>query len=181
MSQYHIPRLETDRLILRAVALEDAADMHEYASDPRVSDFTAFPQHKSLRETKSVIKDFFLSKPSQAKPESFAIVFKENDKMIGTCDFWPVQGDACFEMGYVLHYDYWNQGIMSEAAQAVLSFAFQDYGVRRMELAHIENNLASQKVALKLGFVYEGKKRQAYKYKNEFKDLLIYGLLKEEL
>ena len=181
MSKYHIPRLETNRLILRAVSLADAADMHEYASDQKVTDFTAFPKHESLAETQSIIRTLFLSKPSQSKPESFAIVLKENNKMIGTCDFWPVQGDACFEMGYVLNASYWNQGIMSEASQAVLDFAFGDYGVRRMELCHLEHNLASQKVALKLGFVYEGRKRKALKFKNDYKDLLIYGLLKEEL
>ena len=181
MSKYHVPRLETSRLILRAVSLDDAADMHEYASDPRVTDFTAFPKHESLEETRNIIKNHFLSKPSQSKPESFAIVFKENNKMIGTCDFWPVQGEGCFEMGYALNSNYWNQGIMSEAGQAVLDFAFENYGVRRMELCHLENNLASQKVALKLGFVYEGKKRKALKFRRTFKDLLIYGLLKEEL
>ena len=180
MSKYAIPRLETERLILRAVQIEDAQDMFEYASQDNVVDFVTFPKHESIHDSTEAIKNFFLNRPSKKWPEAFAIVLKENNKMIGTCDFWPVSGSKCFEMGYVLNPEYWNQGIMSEAAQCVLNFAFHDYGVRRMELNHIDGNIGSKKVALRLGFVFEGTKRKAVEFKSEYQDLLFYGLLEEE-
>lgn len=180
MEKFYLPQLETERLILRPVNIEDADDMYEYSSKEEVVDFVTFPKHESVEDSKEAIKTFFLSRPSKAWPEAFAIVLKENNKMIGTCDFWPLSDEGCFEMGYVLNPKYWNLGIMSEAGERILDFAFNDYGVRRMELNHIENNYSSQKVALKLGFVYEGTKRKAVNFKNNYKDLLFYGLLEEE-
>ena len=180
MDKYYIPTLNTERLILRAVTLDDAQDMFEYASQDQVVRFTTFPAHKDVEGSKEAIKEFFLKRPSRSWPEAYAIVLKENNKMIGTCDFWPTGKEGTFEMGYVLNPAFWNQGIMTEAGKEVLRFAFQDYGVHRMELEHLENNLASKKVALKLGFVYEGTKRKAYKFEGDYKDLICYGLLEEE-
>ena len=180
MDKYYIPKLETERLLLRPVEIDDAKDMYDYASKDEVVNFVRFPKHKSVEDSKETIKKYFLNRPSKSWPEAFAIILKENNEMIGTCDFWPTDEEGCFEMGYVLNPKYWNQGIMSEASQRVLAFAFLDYGVRRMELNHIEDNLASKKIALKLGFVYEGTKRKSVKYKNNYKDLLFYGLLEEE-
>lgn len=180
MKKHHVPVLETDRLILRAVSLKDAKDMFEYASQDKVVKYTLFPKHETEYQSFDTIQSIFINRPSKAWPESFAIVLKENNKMIGTCDFWPVTGEGIYEMGYVLNPKYWNQGIMSEAGSKILDFAFNKYGVRRMELNHIEGNLSSQKVALKLGFIYEGRKRQAQKFEGVYKDLLYYGLLKED-
>lgn len=181
MEKYHVPKLETERLILRAVSLKDAEDMFDYASQDKVTYFTLFPKHESVYASYHTIQSVFVNRPNKGWPEAFAIVLKENNKMIGTCDFWPVEGDGIYEMGYVLNPDYWNLGIMSEAGKKVVDFAFNNYGVRRMELNHLEGNFPSQKVALKLGFIYEGRKRKSQKVNKEFKDQIYYGLLKEDL
>ena len=180
MKKYYLPLLETQRLILRAVSLSDVEDMYDYASKDEVVDFLRFPKHKTLTDTENAIKTFFLNRPNKGWPQAFAIVLKDNNKMIGTCDFWPISDQGCYEMGFVLNPEYWNKGIMSEASLCILDFAFREYGVRRMELNHIEGNHSSKKVALKLGFVHEGTKRKAVKFKNEYRDLLFYGLLEEE-
>ena len=152
MNQYKIPEIKTERLILRAVTLLDAEDMYAYASDPLVAKYTLFGAHTSLENTKETIENVFLSRPSRGIPEGFAIVDKTNGKMIGTCDFWPLEKEGVFEMGYALHHDYWAKGIMSEAGEAVLKYAFDDYGVEIMTLKHHVDNPGSGKVALKLGF-----------------------------
>lgn len=152
MEKYKIPQLETERLILRAITMDDAEDMYEYASDPIVAKYTLFGAHTSLENTKETIENVFLSRPSRGIPEGYVIVDKNNHKMIGTCDFWPLEEEGVFEMGYALNHDYWAKGIMTEAGAAVLDFAFNQYGVQIMKLKHHIDNPGSGKVALKLGF-----------------------------
>ncbi|CAM3612549.1 GNAT family N-acetyltransferase [Erysipelothrix urinaevulpis] len=180
MSKYSVPLLETERLILRGLKKEDAEAMYDYASNIDVASFTSFQPHTSLDETKHIIETVFLSRPQKNWPEAFALVDKKTKKMIGTCDFWPVMGNDCFEMGYVLHKDYWHQGLMTEAVQGVLRFAFEEYGVRRMSIRHKSNNARSQRVIEKIGFIYEGMHQAVFIENAEVVDMKYYRLLKEE-
>ena len=152
MEDYKVPVIETERLILRAVSMDDAPAMFEYAHDEDVARYTLFGAHPTLEHTKEVIETVFLSRPSRKIPESFAVVDKKTHKMIGTCDFWPLKDEGVYEMGYALHKDYWGKGIMSEAGKAVLDYAFNNYPVSVMTLKHHIDNPGSGKVALKLGF-----------------------------
>ena len=70
MDKYYIPTLNTERLILRAVTLDDAQDMFEYASQDQVVRFTTFPAHKDVEGSKEAIKEFFLKRPSRSWPEA---------------------------------------------------------------------------------------------------------------
>lgn len=180
MDKAKLPVLETDRLILRAVCVADIDDMFEYASTEEVTEYTTFARHKTKEDTSSAIQEVFLKRPVKGWPEAFAIILKDENKMIGTCDFWPIAIDDVFEMGYALNPKYWGQGIVTEAGHCVLKYAFEEYGVRRMELRHIDKNIGSQKVGMKLGFIHEGTKRKFIKVKTEYCNLEYYGMLKEE-
>ena len=172
--------IETKRLYLRPVQLSDAIDMYEYASDAETVRYVLFETHPSLEHTSEVITELFLSKKANNQPESFALVLKTTGKMIGTCDFFQVNRDN-FEMGYILNKQYWNQGYMTEVAQQVMAIAFNEYHVRRLEIRHLAPNIASQKIIEKLGFRYEGLKKQEYRDKDgKYCDVLYYALLKEE-
>lgn len=174
-------RLETERLVLRPVVMEDADDMYLYARTYQVTRMTRFKPHQSVEDTKQVIENVFLSRPSKGWPEAFAITLKNNGRMIGTCDFWPISAsEGVYEMGYALNPRFWGLGLVTEAASAVLDFAFENYDVRRMELKHLKCNPASGAVARKLGFIEEGIKRQSAKFDDGYDDVVCYGLLKEE-
>lgn len=181
MEQKTIATLETERLILRPVVLDDADDMFLYAKTYQVTRMTRFKPHQSVEDSKKVIEHVFLSRPEKGWPEAFAITLKNNGRMIGTCDFWPVSAsEGVYEMGYALNPRFWGLGLMTEAASAVLQFAFEGYKVRRMELKHLQSNPASGAVAKKLGFEQEGIKRQAARFEDGYDDLVCYGLLQEE-
>lgn len=181
MEQKTIPTLETERLILRPVVIDDADDMFLYAKTYQVTRMTRFKPHQSVEDSKKVIEHVFLSRPEKGWPEAFAITLKNNGRMIGTCDFWPISAsEGVYEMGYALNPRFWGLGLMTEAASAVLQFAFESYKVRRMELKHLQSNPASGAVAKKLGFEQEGIKRQAARFEDGYDDLVCYGLLQEE-
>lgn len=180
VEKYYLPALETDRLVLRAVQREDALDMFEYASDFETTQYVLFDRHLDLAMTKEIIEEVFLKRPEKNMPTSYALVLKDSNKMIGTCDFFPSRYDN-HEMGFILNKAYWRQNYMYEAAEKILEYAFSEYGVRRMEIRHVASNLASAALIKKLGFILEGiKKSQVILEDGSISDIYEYRLLKEE-
>jgi ribosomal-protein-alanine N-acetyltransferase len=87
------------------------------------------------------------------------------------------------EMGYELHSDYWRQGLMSEALQAVLEFSFHGGAipvVHRMEALVDPSNTASIRLLEKLGFQEEGVRRHFGFWKGAYRDVLMFALLNTE-
>ena len=74
-------QLETQRLVLRPFQGEDAADLYEYAKDPRVGLPAGWPPHKSQAESLEIIRTVF------AAPDTFAVVDKESGKVIGSAGY----------------------------------------------------------------------------------------------
>jgi putative acetyltransferase len=84
-------------------------------------------------------------------------------------------------LGYALSEDYWGQGIMTEAARAVLAYGFDTLGLSLISVVHYPSNLGSQRVIEKCGFYYEGTIRQAEKiYTGEVRDVKAYSIFREE-
>ena len=83
LAQY--PIVETERLLLRPVTLDDAEEMFEYASDRENTRYT-FPTNQSLEETKNNIAQFYLANPLGR----WGIELKSNGKFIGTIDLHKI-------------------------------------------------------------------------------------------
>lgn len=181
MLKLEMPSVETKRLLLRKIQESDASDMFEYASDLKTIEWLTFPRHESVEDSLKVIQDFFLKRVENGIPSGYCLVLKENNKMIGTCDFAQILRFDSAEIGYVLNRQYWNQGYMSEACLKLIEMSFDYVGLRRLEILHSVHNIASQRVIEKCGFVYEGLKRKyAPNSKGEYYDHKCYSLLKEE-
>jgi len=91
------------------------------------------------------------------KPSLLAAVHRSNGMLLGYCGFYHQHIDDVdeIEIGYRMHPDYWNQGLTTEAALAVRDHAFQDLKLPRViSLIHPEN-IASQRVAEKIGMSLE--------------------------
>ena len=124
LAQY--PSIETERLLLRPVTLDDAEAMFEYASDRENTRYT-FPTNQSLEETKNNIAQFYLANPLGR----WGIELKSNGKFIGTIDLHkidPILKKAA--IGYIINKKYWNQGLTTEANRAVIELAFENVGMR---------------------------------------------------
>mgnify|MGYP001163256768 FL=1 len=173
--------LETERLILRPVQIEDAEDMYAYASDPLVTEMVTFDTYTSMQDAYDSINTFFLNRDPNTHFEALAIVDKESLRMIGTVDAGKVVRGDMVELGYILHRDFWNRGIMTEAARRYIQYLFDDKGIRRIEVSHHPKNMASKRVIEKLGFVFEGVRRQYVKFGDSYADVPYYSLLKGEL
>lgn len=172
--------LKTERLVLRQLSEADAEDMFEYASDPKVTEYLSWPYHRSIDDTRK-----FLSLVEENYQEGefyeWGIVLKATNKLIGTCGYtrlYPNHHRG--EIGYALSRKYWGQGIMTEAAAAVVSYGFNQLGLNRIEAHCRVANIGSAKVLEKLGMKYEGTLRQYFRIKGEYHDLKLYAILKED-
>ena len=142
--------LETGRLLLRPFADRDAADVYEYAKDPRVGPDAGWPPHRDLAESLEIIRTVF------AQPHVFALELKEEGKVVGSAGYvgrhqvlLPGPDD---EIGYALHPDWWGQGLMTEAVAALLERGFCQRGLEAIWASHYAENVASRRVIEKSGF-----------------------------
>jgi len=144
------PSIETERLLLRPVTLDDAEAMFEYASDRENTRYT-FPTNQSLEETKNNIAQFYLASPLGR----WGIELKSNGQFIGTIDLHkidPILKKAA--IGYIINQKYWNQGLTTEANRAVIELAFEKVGMNKLTALHYKDNPASGKVMEKSGMRY---------------------------
>ena len=148
--------LETDRLILRAWELKDLDDFFEYASVEGVGEKAGWEHHKSKDESLEILKMFIEEK------KVFAIVLKENQKVIGSIGIEELSEELDKdldnllgrELGYVLNKDYWNKGIMKEAVSKVVDYCFNTLKLNFLMASYFNHNIASKKVLENLNFKF---------------------------
>ena len=84
------------------------------------------------------------------------------------------------ELGYSLSHSHWGKGLVPEASCAVMNWAFQTWGLNRIYSTCDPKNERSWRVMEKLGMVREGILRKHIKWQGEFRDVLYYGVLRNE-
>jgi len=156
-----MPVIETNRLILREIDYRDVDDMFEYASLPFVGPSAGWPPHTSKIETKLVIQSF-IDKVRRNQPGVFAVVLKEENKMIGTVELRSYYPNHKAELGYTISPYYWGQGFATEASKAVIKWGFEDLNLKRIECLSFVDNYQSLRVCEKLGFKFECIRRKGY-------------------
>lgn len=136
--------LHTDRLVLRPLRENDAAAMYKnWTYDNRVAKYCRWHPHKSVAETEAYLKEAI------DKEFVWAITLAGNDEPIGCVDV-SFSSEAVPEIGYALAHDYWKQGLMTEAAGAIIGELFR-CGFPKVGACCFEDNPASAHVLEKCG------------------------------
>ena len=146
-------RLHTPRLQLRPFGATDARKLHAIKSDWQVARMlrtATFPP--SLDETRQWLAGH-ADEWAGGIAYRFAVVL--GDEVIGCADVEDV-ADGCGDLGYFLEPAVWGRGFAREAAEAVMTFAFADLGLRRLVAGHAADNPGSGRVLEKLGFSCTG-------------------------
>lgn len=176
----NLKTLETERLILRKMTLEDAEDMFEYASDPDVAKYTTWDAHQSIKDSRLFLK-IVVERYKNRQITDWGIVHKGDEKLIGTCGFAECHlFHSRAEIGYALSRKYWSQGYMSEAVTAIIKLGFQTMNLNRIEARCDVENIASARVMEKVGMQFEGTLRQHIFTKGKYCDLKIYSILRQD-
>lgn len=173
--------IETERLILRPLRLDDASAMYKnWASDDEVSQYVTWPTHANLQETQELLASW-VKAYQEDDFYTWGMEIKATGQLIGTFAFVGVSDrDQVAELGYCLGKDWWNQAYTTEAGQAILAFGFNQVGFNRIQAVHVVRNPASGRVMEKLGMTLEGVIRQARLVKGQFVSINLYGLLAQD-
>ena len=173
--------LETERLLLRRFAREDAGmGFSNWAGDDEVTRYMTWPARKNIEEAEKSVCGW-AERYTSDNFYHWAITLKEDGNLIGfisviSCD----ETVGKVEMGYCIGKNWWNKGYMTEALGKAVDFLFNEVGVQRIQACHDTNNPNSGKVMAKCGMKYEGTMRKAEKTNNGICDLSYYAILAED-
>ena len=169
--------IETTRLRLRAITASDWPAIHAYMSDPHV---TAFLPEGCLDELASRT---FALRHASSEAEAVAVIEKASGQMIGHMPFHPWFVAETYEVGWALGHQHQGKGYATEAARALLTYAFEALKVHRVIATCQPENTASWRVAENLGLRREGHFRSALYHDRApgvWWDEYFYALLAEE-
>lgn len=173
-----IPTMPTrsGRFVLRPFTLDDAPDVHQAMSDPRIAATTtvAYPYPDGAAES------WIATHTSSAAAGTelvWAITTPDDDRAIGTISIGLTPKHRRAELGYWLAVPWWGQGVMSDAARTVVAYGFETLGLHRIQARCLPENIGSAKVMQHAGMTFEGILRDYEFHKGAFVNLAMYAIV----
>lgn len=178
-------RIETENLILRRFKMSDSeAIFHNIVSDPDVARYMCFDVCKNFDEAQKHIDgwlNYFCKQNHGLMWDIFSIILKSTDELIGTIDYLENNSEArSAEIGYKIGSSWWRKGYATEAVCILIDYLFENTDLNRLWADHDSRNIASGKVLLKAGMLYEGTARKCYMRKDYLVDKMSYAILRED-
>jgi RimJ/RimL family protein N-acetyltransferase len=173
--------LQTPRLMLRPVAPGDEDAMFEIFSDPVVMRYWSTPPW-TRREQAAELVAVEAAGLAAGTSVRLAVVRPDDGALVGTFSIFALEeGSRRAEVGYALARAVWGQGYAQEAGLAVVRYAFDVLGLRRLEADIDPRNVASARILERLGFTREGLLRERWIVAGEVSDSALYGLLSSDV
>jgi RimJ/RimL family protein N-acetyltransferase len=155
--------LETVRMLLRPLVDSDVDDVFALASDPELPRLMSWAAHSD----RSVTAEWILRQAEgRARGTMLTWGIEKDGHIVGCIGLSDlIWQQAAWrkdvgELGYWLAPALWGQGLMTEAARAVIAFGFDDLGLHKIKVAHLDGNAASRKVIEKCGFRFVGRREE---------------------
>ena len=158
MEQPYTIILETDRLLLRRLVIDDLDDLFALYLDPEIRRY--FPEGVlTLEETREELEWHMNGHPRHPELGLWATIHKETGTFIGRCGLlpWEIDGHLEVEIAYLLDKSFWHQGLATEAAMGILNYGFGTLKLSRLICLIDPENIASQRVAERIGMTLERK------------------------
>jgi RimJ/RimL family protein N-acetyltransferase len=174
------PTIRTTRLELRPFLPDHASRVMELAGAREIAETTLNIPHPYPEGA----AEAWIATHQQAweagSGVTFGIVQQSANAVIGAIGLTIKPEHASGELGYWVGVPYWNSGYCTEAAGAILDFAFDTLGLHRVQARHLTRNPASGRVMQKLGMRLEGIHRESVRKWDRFEDLALYAILADE-
>ena len=174
------PSLQTRGLTLRPFRPSDAPYVQKLAGEREIADTTANIPHpywdglaeewiashdKRLRAGESVV---------------FAVTSSADGELQGAIGLEIAAQEISAEMGYWIGRPFWNRGVCTQAARAVLRYGFEELGLVRIQARHFLRNPASCRVMNKIGMAVEGRLPEPFLKWGKPETIEMHAILKEE-
>jgi RimJ/RimL family protein N-acetyltransferase len=177
MNEYNYPMLNGERIRLDPLDSQDIPTYLKWLNDIDIIRFTG--HHRPL--TKEEEEEWFTDLKKKVNGYRFAIIVKEEEKLIGNCGFDVDWKNRVGHLGIMIgEKDYHSKGYGTEALKLLVNHAFNELNLNRMELNVYSFNPRAQKCYQKVGFKEEGRRRQAIYSLGKYHDDIVMGILKEE-
>jgi ribosomal-protein-alanine N-acetyltransferase len=150
--------LETKRLLLRRQVSEDLDALWALYCDPEITKYIP-DAPKTYEEAREELEWHRNGHPRHPELGLWATIYKETGKFIGRCGLlpWTIEGQLEVEVAYTIAQDFWGRGLATEAAHAILQYGFEQLHLSRLICLIDPENIASQRVAERIGMTLERK------------------------
>ena len=170
-------QIETERLILREIRMEDVYEYYERLfGDGDVCRYLLFDPHQDIGESLAAIQEI-RQQYEQGRFYRWGITEKGEDSLIGVIGLVRIDEEKSeCSFAYLLGCDYWGKGYGTEALKAVIAFAFEELEIRRIVADHMAENPASGAVMRKAGMNHIGTEKAKYEKQCVLHDAEIYEI-----
>jgi ribosomal-protein-alanine N-acetyltransferase len=145
------PILETERLILRPLTVNDAEAAFAWLGDDRVTRFMPFNTYQCVQDIEEKLKSI----NNDSLHYNWGFVLRENHLLIGHGNIYFKDEINAWSFGYILRYDCWNKGYTTEATKAMIQFTLDHCGARKFVARHSSDNPSSGRVMEKCGLKFD--------------------------
>jgi [ribosomal protein S5]-alanine N-acetyltransferase len=175
--------LETNRLLLSEINMEDLENIHLLLSIPEVDEFNTLGIPETMRDTERIIMPWIDARLMVPRVSyTWKIILKETNRFIGLAGL-SLSNDK-FKLGeiyYKLHPGYWGNGYATELAKRLVIAGFEDFKLHKVEAGVATENLKSIRVLEKIGMIREGLRRKILPIRGEWKDNYHYAIVEDDL
>ncbi len=173
-------RLQTERLLIRRLAADDASSFFAIFSNADVARYWSSPPLTRMAQAEERVANI-LERYRTGDLFQLGVERKSDGQLIGTCTLHQIHlQNRRAEIGYALGREYWGQGYMQEALTAMIDHAFGPMALHRLEADIDPRNEPSAKSLERMGFAREGYLRERWIVGDEVSDSALYGLLARE-
>jgi ribosomal-protein-alanine N-acetyltransferase len=174
------PTLETPRLFLRALSLDDAEALLHVFSDRSVAEHQDWEPFSDLPKATAFLAER-LDLFQRRNRVNWGLVRRDTGTLIGQLGMHTISDrDRRAELAFDLSPDHWRKRFMTEALNAVLSFGFGHCQLNKVVAQSTVENRRSHAFLQSVGFSVEGRLHAHYHWKGMFHDVNLYGMTRAE-
>lgn len=177
---HYMKTIETERLTLRSLQLDDALVIEKLAGDYNVAKITLSIPHPYPKGSAKNFITHMLQSETDKKVVIFSIIDKNNNELLGVMNLNLYHIHKRGELAYWIGRPYWGNGFGTEAAKALLHYGFNELHLNKIFAAAFTNNPGSWRIMEKIGMKHEGTFKQHVVKSGEPMDLTYYGILLDE-
>lgn len=167
-------------LMLEPLSMRHVESLWPHMSNLEITDFLAWDAHTDINQTETVVQSLIRG---QEEGKGVHWIILQGNELVGLVSIidlrrkhlsWTLnRGEVAFWVAP----EYWGKGIATAASRLVLDYAFGEFGLHKMLIAHASDNLGSERVIKKLGFKYVGEFVEAFSKNGIWHNLKFYEWL----
>jgi len=169
--------IETERLLLRQLQMEDVYEYYERLfGDGDVCRYMLFDPHQDISESLESLQRK-LDRYEEGNYYCWGVQLKEGEGLIGLIELVRLnEQDSSCSFAYLLGCGYWNRGYGTEMLKAVIRFAFEELELERIVVDHMDKNAASGAVMAKAGMKHIATEKGKYEKLGMVYDAIVYEI-----